>query len=133
MAEVYDLPSPTVLPDFLADHAAHPRFLLGDRDDAALRRAAGDFEHQLGADRFLEFVAVLDRYHEGARPADDAVFVIEIQIVDIHGRIGRLLDHDRQTVDGDALADRGIAGAGDGCAVVVGAVAGNIDHAAQAA
>src|SRR3954447_19415973 len=126
-------PSPPVLPDFLADHAAHPRFLLGDRNDAAFRRAAGDFEHQLGADAFLEFIAVLDRHHEGARPADDAVFVIEVEIVDIHGRIGRLLHHDRQTVDGDALPDCGVAGAGDGGAVVFGAVTPNINDAAQAA
>ena len=125
------LPSPPVLPDFLADQAGDARLLLGDRNDPALGRAAGDFEQQLGPDRLLEFVAVLDRDHERSRSADDAVLVIEIEVVDVHGRIGRLLHHDRQAVDDDPLLQRRVARAGDRRAVVVRAVTGNIDDAPQ--
>src|SRR5215813_6361415 len=78
------LPPPAILPDLLADQAGHPRLLLGDRHDRPIRRAARDFKQQLGADRFLELLAVLDRHHERARAADHAVLVIVIEIVDIH-------------------------------------------------
>src|SRR4051795_2119477 len=56
-------PPPPVLPDLLADQAIHARFLGFRRrgHDRAFRLAAGDFQQQLGADRFLEFFAVLDR------------------------------------------------------------------------
>src|SRR5437879_11595295 len=91
-------PSPPVLPDLLADQTADARLLgcSGGGDDRAFRSAAGDLEQQLGTDRFLEFFAVLDRHHEGAGAADDAILVVEIEVVDIHRRVGRLLDHDRQ-------------------------------------
>ena len=46
--------------------------------------------------------------------------------------IGRLLHHDRQAVDDDALLQRGIAGDDDRGAVVVRTIAGNIDHAPDA-
>src|SRR3954468_2289050 len=83
------LPTPPVLPDFLADHAIHPGLFFRDRDEALLRLEVCDLEHQLGADRLLEFLAILDSDHEGARSADHAVLVVKIQIVDIHGRVGR--------------------------------------------
>src|SRR6478609_1839703 len=126
------LPPPAVLPDLLADHAIDARLSAGGRHDRALRRAARDLEQQLGADRLLELVALLDRHHEGAGTADDTVFVIEIEVVDIHGGIRRLLHHDRQAVDDDALFQRGIAGDDDRGAVVVRTIAGNIDHAPYA-
>src|SRR6266436_3132651 len=130
---IASLPSPAVLPDFLAYQTGDARLLLGRRDNPALGRPPCDFEQQLGTDRFLELVAILDRYHEGARPPDDAVLVVEIEVIDVHRRIGWLLYHDRQAVDGDALLQRRIACAGDRRAIVIGAVAGNIDHATQPA
>src|SRR5712671_1536161 len=121
------LSSPPVLPDFLTNHAGHTGLLLGHRDDPARGRPTCDFEQQLGPDRLLELVAVLDRYHEGAWAPDDTVLVIEIEIVDIHRRIGRFLHHDRQAVDDDALLQRRVTRGRDWRAVVVGAVAGDID------
>src|SRR3979490_1844313 len=84
-------PAPPVLPDFFADQAGHARLLLGHRDDPALGRPACDLEQQLGPDRFLELFAILDRHDERARAPDDAVLVIEVEIVDIHRRVGWLL------------------------------------------
>src|ERR1700687_891728 len=81
-------PAPAVLPDFLPDQAGDTRLLFGHRDDAALGRPASDFEQELAPDRLFELVAILDRHHEGTWAADDAVLVIEIEVVDIHGRIG---------------------------------------------
>src|SRR6185436_7771252 len=121
-----DLPSPPILPDLLADHAIDARLAAGGGHDWAFGGATSDLEQQLGADRFLELFAVLDRDDERAGAADDAVLVIEIEIVDIHGGVRRLLHHDRQAVDDDALIHRGIARDDDRCAVVVRAVAGNI-------
>src|SRR5258706_5731691 len=74
-----DSPSPPVLPDLFADQAVDARFLAfgGGGDDRAFRGAAGDLEQQFGADRFLEFFAVLDRHHEGTGTADDAILVVE--------------------------------------------------------
>src|SRR6476646_7000207 len=132
VAATKHLPPPAVLPDLLADHAIDARLSAGGRHDRALRRAARDLEQQLGADRFLELVALLDRHHEGAGTADDTVFVVEIEIVDIHGRIRRLLHHDRQAIDDDALLQRGVAGDDNRGAVVVRTIAGNIDHAPDA-
>src|SRR5258708_19611205 len=90
-----DLAPPAVLPDLLADHAGHPRLLVGHRNHPAFGRSPGDFEQKLGADCFLELVAVLDRDHEGTGTADHAVLVIEIEIVDVHGLSSRLLHPDR--------------------------------------
>src|SRR5258705_9713924 len=104
-----ELPSPPVLPDLLADHAVDARLPAGGRHDRAFGGAARDLEQQLGADRFLELVAVLDRDDERAGTADDAVLVIEIEIVDIHSGVRRLLHHDRQAVDDDALFHPSIA------------------------
>src|SRR3954454_23493117 len=126
-------PSPPILPDLFADHAIDARLTAGGGHDRAFGGAAGDLEQQFGADRFLELVAVLDRDDERTGATDHAVLVIEIEIVDIHGGVGRLLHHDRQAVDNDTLFHRGIARDDDRCAVVVGAITGNIDHPAQAA
>src|SRR5438132_13529557 len=75
--------APALLPHALADGAGDARGLGGGRHDARGRPASGDFEHQLGAHRVLEFVALLDRYHESARAADHAVLVINVEILDI--------------------------------------------------
>src|SRR5665213_3308195 len=79
------LSPPPVLPDLFPDQAGHARLLVGHRNDPAFRLLAGDFEQQLGPDRFLELVAVLDRHHERAGTADRAAFAIPIEIVDTHG------------------------------------------------
>src|SRR5258706_3775483 len=120
-------PPPAVLPHFLADQAGHPRLFLSRRDDPALRRPAGDLEDEFGSDRLLEFFTVLDRHHERTRAPDDTVLVVEIEVVDVHRRIGRLLHHDWQAVDRNALLQRRFTRAGHGHAIVVGAIAGNID------
>src|SRR3981189_1729560 len=122
---------PAALPDLLADQTGDARLLGGHRNYWVLRRPACDFKQQLGPDRLLEFLAILDRYHEGARAPDHAVLVVPIEIVDIHGRIGRLLHHDRQAVDDDALRKRLVARADDRRAVIVGTIAGDVDDAAQ--
>src|SRR3954452_15571801 len=103
--------TPAVRPDLLADPAVHTRLLvlLRNPHHGALRYTARNLHQELGADGFLELVAVLDRDDEGTGAADDAILIVEIEIVDIHGRIGRLLDHDGQAIDDDALLDRRVA------------------------
>src|SRR5262249_43143648 len=113
--------------------AGDARRLGGCRHDVRFRFAAGDFQHQFGAYRVLEFLALLDRHHEGARAADDAVFVINIEVFDIDRAWLRLLEHDRQAVDRDAGGDDRLARWDDERALVVGAVAGDVDDAADAA
>src|SRR3954451_9047767 len=78
--------APAVRPDLLADHAAHTRLLVLLRNayHGALRHTAGNLHQELGADGFLELVAVLDRNDEGPRAADNAILIVEIEIVDIH-------------------------------------------------
>src|SRR5258708_17997961 len=120
-------------PWLLADQTGNPRLFVGDRVDPALRCEAGNFENKLGPDRFPEFFRILNRRHEGTRPSDHAVFVIEIEVVDIHRRIGRLFHHDWQSIDGDALLQRRVSRAGDGGSLVVRPITGNIDDAPQPA
>src|SRR5258705_8595510 len=86
-------PPPAVLPLFLADQTGNPGHFLGGWDDPALGREARHFENKLGPDSFLEFFSIFDCHHEGARPADHAVLVIQIEILDIGRRIGWLLHH----------------------------------------
>ena len=74
-------------------------------------------------------MALADRDHEGADAGDDAVLIVDVEIVDIE--IARLLQHDRQAIDGDALVARRVACGGHGAPVIVGAVAGDVDDAAQ--
>src|SRR5689334_1121531 len=88
-----DSPPPPLLPLSLADQTGIPGHFLGDCDDMALRREARHFENKLGADRFLEFLSIFDRHHEGARPPDHTVLVVEIEILDIGRRKGWLLHH----------------------------------------
>ena len=45
--------------------------------------AAGDLQHQLGARRLAELVALADRDDEGAGAADHAILVIDVEILDI--------------------------------------------------
>src|SRR6516162_6513693 len=71
--------APPLLPHALADRAGDARRLRGRRHDACDRRAACDFEHQLGAHGVLEFLALFDRHHKRARSADDAILVVNIE------------------------------------------------------
>ena len=57
-------PAPPILPDLFADHAIDARLAAGGGHDRAFGGAAGDFQQQLGADRFLELLAFLDRDDE---------------------------------------------------------------------
>src|SRR5271163_535107 len=123
---------PAVLPDLLADQAGNPRLSLNHRDHRTFGRAAGDLKQKLGPDGFLELLAILDRHHERTRAADHAILVVPIEVFDIHGRIGRLLHHDRKAVDDDALGDRLIARWRDRGAVIIRTVAGDVDDAPQA-
>src|SRR6266550_407450 len=101
------------------------------RHDAAGRRVAGDLQHQLGAGRLLELLALLDLDHERARAADDAILVIDVE-VGIGGVAVGPLHHDRQAVDGDAGLQYLVAHQRDRRAHVVDAIARYVDHAAQA-
>src|SRR6266566_1203781 len=95
-----------------ASRAEHPRVPRLRRDHPPLRRAAGDLEHQLLARRVLELLAFLDRNDERAWPADDAILVIDVEILVLHlpHAVADLsLEHDRQAVDGDAGAQHVVA------------------------
>src|SRR5260370_11471929 len=62
---------PPVLPDFLADQAGHPRLFVGSRDDPAVGSPACDLEQELGPDRLLELVAILDQSRSRKSEQDD--------------------------------------------------------------
>src|SRR5438552_18078420 len=55
------LVAPSLLPKALTDGAGDARRGGRHRHDPPLRRAAGNFQHQLGSDRLLELLALLDR------------------------------------------------------------------------
>src|SRR5688572_5484659 len=93
--------APALLPQPLADGAGDARLGGGHRHH--LRHAAGDFQYELGLDRFLELLALADRDHERARTADHAVLEVDVELIDIHRARVRPLEHDRQAVDGDAF------------------------------
>src|SRR5712672_685384 len=119
----------------ITSRAEHPRRPRLRRDHAPLGCAAGDLEHELLARRFLELRPLLDRNDERARPADDAVLVIDVEILELHlpHAVADLsLEHDRQPVDRDAGAEHVVAHQRDRRAHVVDAIARGIDHAAQA-
>src|SRR3954467_9486902 len=65
--------APAALPHLLADGAGDARRVRRRRYDARLAAILRHVEHQLGADRVLEFFALADRDHERARPADHAI------------------------------------------------------------
>src|SRR5882762_3809010 len=83
--------APALPPHLLADGAGYPRHSRLRRNDAWLGRASGDLQHELGADRILELRPFADRNDEGARAADDAILVIDVEIFDIQRRLQRPL------------------------------------------
>src|SRR4029450_9407413 len=101
--------SPTFAPHALADGAGDARRVGGSREHAFCRRVAGNFEDELGTGCFFELLAVLDRDYEGPRPTDDAIFVIDVELLDIERGEVRTFEHDRQAVDGDALRQQIVA------------------------
>src|SRR5690349_1578099 len=77
-------PAPPVLPQLLADGAGDARLVRRRRNDARLGLPAGDFQNQFCARRIDELFGVVDRYDERAGAADHAVFVIDVEVLDIH-------------------------------------------------
>src|SRR5215217_5027498 len=123
--------APAVLHPELAGHAADAArlgALLGGLDQRLDGRMAGDLEEDLGLDRLHELAALAHRHHEGALPADDAVAIVDVEILDVPR--ARRLQHDRQAVDGDALGDRLVARRRHDAALVVRPIAGDVDDLA---
>src|SRR5262245_54289624 len=79
------LVAPALLPQPLADGAGDARGPRLGRDHALRRLPAGDLQHELGADRLLELLALADRDDECARSANHAILVVDVELVDIHG------------------------------------------------
>jgi hypothetical protein len=77
-----------LLPYFLADQTGNPRIALDYGDDPTLSGLTRNLKYEFDPDRLLEIVGVLDRHHERTWSSNHAVLVIEIEIVDIHDRIG---------------------------------------------
>src|SRR5262249_35578601 len=92
----------------------------------------GNLEDQLGASRFDEFFALTNWYDESSRTADDAVFVVNVEILNIHRADVRPLEHDRQAVDGDSGGQHVVADQLHQWTGIVGAVSRHVDHPAQA-
>ena len=86
---------------------------------------AGDLADQFLQDRVGKRVIVLGRNHERARPADDIIVVIAVEI--------RLERKDRQAVDADAIGDRFVARRCHGASAIIAAIARHVDDAAAAA
>src|SRR5215204_1160522 len=124
--------SPAVAPHLLADCAGDARRARLRRHDPPLGRAPGNFEQELGAGRFLELLARVNGNDEGAGAADHAVLVINVKILDIHGEDIGPLEHQRQSIDGDAGRKHVVAHHRDERPAVVGAVARYVDNLAHA-
>ena len=86
----------------------------------------GNLEQDLGLDGFDELIAFPNRNHERALASDDAVLVIDVEVRDVE--VAGLAQHDRQAVDRDPFGDRGVAGFLHAPSLVVGTVAGHVDH-----
>src|SRR5205807_10197365 len=125
--------APAPLPHLFADRAGDAWRIRRGGNNARLAAILRNVEHQLGADRLLEFLALADRHHEAARSADHAVLVIDIEVLDIDRAGLRLLQHDWQAVDDNALGDDLVAHQGHQRPLIVGAVARDVDDAADAA
>ena len=97
------------------------------------RQRPGKFQHQLAPDRLGKLRPVVDRDHEGARAADDAVGVVQVEVAHVIGAGEAAIGHQRQAVDGDALLDHRVAGDIDRRPLVVRTVARNVDDALHAA
>jgi hypothetical protein len=77
-----------LLPYFLTDQTGNPRIALDYGDDPTLCGLTCNLKYEFDPDRLLEIVAALDRHRERTWPSNHAILVIEIEIVDIHDRIG---------------------------------------------
>src|SRR5437764_10000158 len=75
--------APAPLPHHLADGAGDARRFGRHWNDAWCPVLPRDVQHQLGADRVLELLALADRHDEGAGPADHAILVVHVEILDI--------------------------------------------------
>src|SRR5215216_1393415 len=123
---------PAVAPHLLADCAGDAWRARLRRHDPPLGRAPGNFEQELGAGRFLELLARVNGNDEGAGAADHAVLVIDVEILDIHGEGIGPLEHQRQSIDGDAGGNHVVAHHRHERPAVVGAVARYVDNLAHA-
>jgi hypothetical protein len=100
---------------------------LGPLDECARLQLVRDFPDDLGLDGLDELRLLLHRNQKGSRITDNAVAVVEIEILDILEAVGRL-QHDQQAVYGDATGQSLVAGQGHGSTRVVDSVAGDVDH-----
>ena len=136
MSDIEDrIRPPALLPHLLADGAGHARRLRRGRHHARARGC----RPAISSTSLVRVASMnLSRSRIGmtnaAGTADHAVLVIDVEVLDIHGEGVRPLQHDRQAVDGDARwpAPRR-APISDERPAIVGAVAGHVDHAAEAA
>src|SRR5262249_30561760 len=95
---------PSIPPHLLSDGAGNSRAARWrghDQQGGLLGSFAGlpparHFEDELGARGLLELVTLLDRNDKGTRAADDAIFVVDIEMLNIHGEGIGPLQHDRQ-------------------------------------
>jgi hypothetical protein len=85
-----------------------------------------DFPDDLGLDGLDELRLLLHRNQKGSRITDNAVAVVEIEILDILEAVGRL-QHDQQAVYGDATGQSLVAGQGYGSTRVVGSITRDVD------
>ena len=121
----------------LADEAVDPRLRRDRRRPSSASAPASSPAISSTSFRRMaigEARRIVDRDHEGARPADHAVLVVDVEIGDAVGAEGiARLQHDRQAVDGDALGDDAVADRRHRQAHVVRPVAGDVDGPADAA
>jgi hypothetical protein len=93
----------------------------------------GDLEDQLAAHRVGELAPFGDRHHETSGSADDAIDVVEIEVVEAEAREAVVvLRHDRKAVDDQPHADGPVPRLGDRTALVVGTIARHVQHQPEA-
>jgi hypothetical protein len=116
---------PSVHPT-LTDHAACRGSRLND-PDKRFGWLICNFLNDLSSVRFGELIAFEHRQQKCFLPTDESVPVVEAQVVHV-AEASWALEHDRQTVDDDALGNRFVPSLHDTPPATVRSVPSDVDH-----
>src|ERR1700758_2830495 len=77
--------APSAAPEIFADQAGNARLLVGDALDGGFVRGrhCRDLAHELVARCFNEGSSIVDRNHKRIRTTDDAILIINVEVLNI--------------------------------------------------
>jgi len=101
------------------------------RDWLRSYRAPGNLQHKFIADRIAELLALFDRDHERSGSPDNAIPLVSVEALNVHEVWP--VQHDRQAIDSDILRQDLITNQRHERTIVVGAIAGHVNNAADPA